>query len=104
MREFAWGLEQATALARRIQGRPGSRDRIEEMAEALTSRGQLPGMEGCAGMVAAARYDLFDHAADVNAEGTVVFPATTGVFDAGQYAAALVEPAGSPETLAAKPE
>lgn len=62
VQEFGWSPEQASRLARRIQGRAGSRTRIEEMAEALVSRGHFPGMEGCVAMVAAARYDLLDHA------------------------------------------
>jgi len=64
VREYPWGPEVAAELARRLEGRPGSKRRIAEIAEALRTRGSIPGMEACAGMVARARYDLFDHAAD----------------------------------------
>jgi len=64
VQEFGWGPQAAEALARRIEGRSGSRHRVAELAEMLRSRGRFPGMEACAGLVSKARYDLGDHATD----------------------------------------
>ncbi|MGD8375058.1 MAG: transcription-repair coupling factor [Acidobacteriota bacterium] len=64
VREFGWTAEQREGLARRIEGRPGPRRRIAEITEALRDRGAYPGMEACAGLVATARFDLWDHAGE----------------------------------------